>query len=455
MRVADADQIGADARPNWSPHPSNRLNPSRGSLNREDTLIIDPVILNLAVALGIGLLIGAERERRKGEGPSRSPAGIRTFTVTSLAGAVSIIVGGEVLLAVTTAGFTILTAVAYWRGHDEDPGLTTEIALILTVLLGGLSIQQPALAAGLAVTVAVLLAVRSWLHRFVRSVLTEDELNDALIFAGTTLVVLPLVPDRPMGPYGAINPHSIWILVILVMAISAAGYIAVRLLGAKFGLPIAGLASGFISSTATIGAMGARAAKTPDVLAAAVAGAVLSTIATIVQMALVLAATSMTTLRALSVPLICAGLAAVVYGAVFTVRALQRKTQSEAQSGRAFSLSTALVFALTLSSILVASAALREWFGETGVIVAAALAGFVDTHSAAISVASLVASGKMNAADAVFPILAGLSTNTISKMLLAGTSGGRSFALRVIPGLIVVALAAWAGTLALLISGWS
>ena len=199
--------------------------------------------------------------------------------------------------------------------------------------------------------------------------------------------------------------------------------------------------------------MGARAAKTTDVLAAAVAGAVLSTIATIVQMALVLAATSMTTLRALSVPLICAGLAAVVYGTVFTVQALQQKTEIDAQGGRAFSLSTALVFALTLSSILVASAALREWFGETGIIVAAAFAGFVDTHSAAISVASLVASGKMSAADAVFPILAGLSTNTISKIFLAGTSGGRSFALRVIPGLIVVAVAAWAGALGILLSG--
>jgi len=108
---------------------------------------------------------------------------------------------------------------------------------------------------------------------------------------------------------------------------------------------------------------------------------------------------------------------------------------------------------LTLSSILVASAALREWFGETGVIVAAALAGFVDTHSAAISVASLVASGKMTAADAVLPVLAGLSTNTISKMFLAGISGGRAFALRVIPGLIVVALAAWVGALGILISG--
>ena len=348
-----------------------------------------------------------------------------------------------------TAGVVILTAAAYWRGHDLDPGLTTEIALILTALLGGLSMQQPMLAAGLGVIVAVLLAARSRIHHFVRSVLTEDELNDALVFAGATLVILPLVPDRPMGPFGAINPHSIWILVILVMAISGTGYIAVRLLGMKFGLPISGLASGFISSTATIGAMGARAAKATDVLAAAVAGAVLSTIATIVQLALVLAATNIATFQALSVPLICAGLVAVVYGIVFTVRALQQKTASEAQGGRAFSLSTALAFGLTLCSILVASAALREWFGETGIIVAAALAGFVDTHSAAISAASLVASGKMSATDAVFPILAGFSTNTISKMILAGISGGFSFALRVIPGLIVVALAAWAGALSI------
>jgi uncharacterized membrane protein (DUF4010 family) len=176
-------------------------------------------------------------------------------------------------------------------------------------------------------------------------------------------------------------------------------------------------------------------------------------VATIVQMALVIAATSTATLRTLSVPLVCAGSAAVVYGTVFTVRALKQTTEGEAQGGRAFSLSTALVFALTLSSILVASAALREWFGETGIILAAAIAGFVDTHSAAISVASLVASGKMSAVDAVLPILAGLSTNTISKIFLASTSGGRSFASRVIPGLIVVALAAWAGALYILIAG--
>ena len=409
----------------------------------------DPLslLLNFVTALGIGLLIGAERERRKGGGPSRAPAGIRTFTAASLAGAAGVMVGGAVMLAVTVAGVAALTAVAYSRSRGDDPGLTTEIALILTALLGGLAMQQPALAAGLAVGVAALLAARTPLHHFVRSVLTETEVRDALIFAGATLVVLPLLPNQALGPYGALNPRSIWIVVILVMAISAAGYILVRMVGARFGLPIAGLASGFISSTATIGAMGARVRKSPDVISAAVAGAALSTVATIVQMGLVLAATSTATLRALSMPLIFAGIAAIAYGAGFTVRALRERDVPEPQPGQAFSLPVALVFALTLSAILLASAALREWFGETGVIVAAAAAGFVDTHSAAIAIASLVASGKMSAVDAVFPILAGLSTNTISKIIFAWSGGGRSFALRLIPGLILVAGAAWAGAL--------
>jgi uncharacterized membrane protein (DUF4010 family) len=361
-------------------------------------------------------------------------------------------VGDELMLAVTTAGVIALTSVAYWRSQGDDPGLTTEIALILTALLGGLSVRQPALAGGVAVAVAVLLAARTPLHHFVRSVLSESEVKDALIFASATLVVLPLLPDRSLGPFAAINPHTIWIIVILVMAISAAGYVAVRMLGARFGLPLAGLASGFISSIATIGAMGARARKAPEVLAAAVAGAVLSTVATIVQMAAVLAATSVSTLQVLSGPLICAGLAAAAYGAVFTIRALREKTEDEPRPGQAFSLLTALVFAFPLSGTVILSAALPYWFGEPGIVLAAGAAGFVDTHSAAISVASLVASGKMSTADAVIPILAGLSTNTIGKLIFAWTSGEYSFAVRVIPGLILVALAAWAGALVMLAS---
>jgi uncharacterized membrane protein (DUF4010 family) len=410
--------------------------------------IPNSVIINFAVALGIGLLIGAERERRKGRGPARSPAGIRTFAAASLAGAVSFAIGGETVLAVTTAGAILLTAIAYLRSGSSDPGLTSEIALILTVLLGGLAMRQPALAAGIAVMLAALLASRTQLHHFVRSVLTEREVTDGLIFAGATLVVLPQLPDQPMGPYGALNPRSIWLIVILVMAISATGYVAVRILGDRFGLAAAGLASGFVSSVATIGAMGTRARTTPAILGAAVAGAVLSTVATIVQMCAVLAATSMIVLRELSLPLLFAGLAAAGYGVVFTIKGLRGTSGAQSRTGHAFSFWSAIILAATLSVILVVSAALRENFGEAGVIVGAALAGFADTHSAAVSIAALVASGKMSPADALSPILAALSTNTASKIIVAWTAGGRPFAARLIPGLVLVIAAAWAGAYA-------
>ena len=186
--------------------------------------------------------------------------------------------------------------------------------------------------------------------------------------------------------------------------------------------------------------MGVRVQKNPGIISAAVAGAALSTVATIIQLSLVLAATSMVTLRMLAIPLICAGIAAAAYGIGFTVRALRERDSAAPQSGQAFSLPVALVFAMTLAAILIASAALREKFGETEVYLATAAAGFVDTHSAAIAVASMVASGKMTATDALLPILAAFSTNTISKVAFAWSSGSRSFAMRLIPGLILVAV---------------
>jgi uncharacterized membrane protein (DUF4010 family) len=410
---------------------------------------LGPVAFNLAVALGIGLLVGGERERRKAEGSRRQSAGIRTFSIAALLGAVSFLVGGAPFLAVTTAAIAVLAAVGYWRTQQDDPGLTTEVALVLTALLGGLAMQHQGLAGGVAVATAILLAARSMLHRFVRSMLTAGEVRDALILAGAAIVVLPLLPDRAVGPYGALNPHKIWFVVVLVLAISALGHGAVRLLGARYGLPLAGLASGFVSSIATIGAMGTRAKKEPQALDAAVAGAVLSTVATIVQLASVVAVISLPTLEAISIPLFCAGFAAIAYASVFTVRAMRTKVETAPKPGQAFSLSTALVFALTLSVVLVAAAALRDGFGETGATLAGAVAGLVDTHAAAISIAAMAASGKLSAALAVVPILAGFTTNTASKMVIAGTSGGRAFALRVIPGLIFVAGAAWVGAVAL------
>ena len=400
-----------------------------------------------AVALGIGLLVGAERERRKGEGPGRAAAGVRTFSIASLLGVASMEIGGASLLSVSAAGVLVLTALAYYRSKTDDPGLTTEIALVLTLLLGGLAVIDPLKAAALGVILAVLLAARAPLHWFVRDVLTQSELRSALIFAAATLVIWPVIPDRFMGPFDAINPRSIWSIAVIIMAISAGGYIAVRALGSKLGLPVAGFASGFVSSSATIAAMGTRAVEDPRLLGPAAGGAVLSTVATVVQIFIVVGATSPAALAILSAPLILAGLAAAGYGLLFAFRLTGPVPDSPVTPGEAFSLEAALLFAATLAVILIAAAALKTWFGDNGLLAAAALAGFADTHSAAISMASLVAAGKMPAQDACIPILAGFTTNSITKIALAIASGSRAFALRVVPGLILVLAAAWIGLL--------
>ncbi|MBP6879169.1 MAG: MgtC/SapB family protein [Phenylobacterium sp.] len=408
------------------------------------------------MALGVGLLIGAERERRKQERPSPSAAGIRTFAVATLAGAVALLVGGVLLLAVVTAATASFAALAYWRAQGEDdPGVTTEIALVLAVLVGALAVPQPMIAAGVGVVVAILLAARTPLHHFVGSVLTGDEVRSGLLLAGATLVVLPLLPDRAMGPYQALNPRAVWLVVILLLAISAAGHVAIRTLGVRFGLPLAGLAGGFVSSTATIGAMSARAGKTPSLLAGAVAGAVLSTVATIAQLAVLLAALSPPTLRAMAAPLACAGLAAGAYGALFTLKAFRQPPDEEhADPGQAFSLTSALTFAGMLAVILVVSAALSDRFGGAGAAVGAAAAGLVDAHAAAISMASLVASGHMDPRAAVLPILLGLTSNTLTKVVFALSGGQRAFVWRVVPGLLLVAAAAWLGSLVQTALGW-
>ena len=401
--------------------------------------------VRLAIALGIGLLIGAERERRKGAGLSRAPAGIRTFARVSRAGGLSLAVGGEALLAASAIGVAALSVVSYKRKSREDPGFTTAVALVTTLILGALAVRQPALAAGFAVVVVVLLASRTRLHRFVKDALTEQELHDAVLFAAATLVILPLTPDHPVGPLGVLNLRTLWKLAVIVMSVSAAGYIALRAFGPRFGLPLAGFASGFVSSAATIGSMGARAAQEPELLRAAVAGAVLSTVATVVQMAALLFVTDRPTFSAMRFPLLLAGIAAVIYGALFMFRSDGQKSQPADNPGRAFNLMTALIFAATVSAILLASAAVNRWLGSAGLTAAVGLAGFADTHSAAISAASLAAAEKIQASDAVLPILIALTTNTLTKAVVAVTTGGRTYALRIIPGLVLVILAAWSG----------
>jgi len=174
---------------------------------------------------------------------------------------------------------------------------------------------------------------------------------------------------------------------------------------------------------------------------------VLSTVATVIQLAAVLAATSWHTLSVLKMPLVGAGLAALLYGALLTFRNIRPRVPDTPEVGRVFSLKTTFIFAATIALVQVVSAALGVRFGRTGLIAATTIAGFADTHSPAVAVASLVASGRLGAEESVLPILAGLTTNTVTKMVVAISSGGSRFALQIIPGLILVILGAWLGAI--------
>jgi uncharacterized membrane protein (DUF4010 family) len=400
--------------------------------------------LNLAVALGIGLLIGAERERNKGSGPDRSSQGIRTFTISSLLGAVSTIFNFW-LLVTSVICVMVFTAVSSNNQKESDPGNTTEIALLLTVILGGLAMSQPALSAAIAVSLAILLAAKDPIHGFVTDMVTKDELNDFLILAAATLIILPLVPNTFIGPFQAINPRNLWLIVILVMAISALSHLALRWFGARIGLPLIGLISGFISSIATISAMGVRAKETPDVLNETISGATLSSLATILQLTLLLAVVHPATLKTLEIPLAFGGISIVIYGVVIAIKTFQKNKTETSSIRKSFSVKQALMLVAVIAVILVISAALNAWFGQAGLIVASGISGLADVHAPTIAVATLAATGKLAAENTAMPILVAFTANSAAKAVMAVISGSKPYYQKVILGLIVQVSATWVG----------
>lgn len=409
-------------------------------------LVDNTLWLNLAVALGIGLLIGAERERnRNGSiGGDHSIAGVRTFAIASLLGAISVSLNFWLLVS-SLFCVTIFAATASIIKRDEDAGLTSEVTLLLTLILGGLAMSEAALAASLAVTTAILLAAKEPIHGFVRGMVSKDEMIDFLILAAATLIVLPLVPNELIGPFAAINPRNLWLIVILVMLIGALGHLALRTLGGRIGLPLVGLVSGFVSSIATIGAMGERARKTPNLINSAVAGAVLSSLSTTILLATLLAAINPAALSALAAPLMFGGVSIGIYGLIVTLSALRENRAEVDQPSRSFSVKTALILAALIALVLVASAALKFWFGQAGLVAASALAGLADAHAATISVASLGTAGQISTASTVIPILVAFSVNSTSKAVMAMVSGGAQFARQVTLGLLLQVSATWLG----------
>jgi uncharacterized membrane protein (DUF4010 family) len=395
----------------------------------------------ILVAVGAGLLVGVERERRMKADQVAAAAGVRTFSLTALLGVLAALSHSPLLLGVAALGTIALTAISYIKSHDADPGLTTEIALLAIFITGVLAASQPVLAAAAGVLIAVLLVSRSFLHEFAHRELSDQELRDAVLLAAAAILVLPILPDEPIDPWQVVNPRLVWKLTVLIMLVDAAGYVAQRAIGARAGLPISGLLGGFVSSTAVIATMGKRAKEEPAVLPAAVAGAALSNIATVAQLAIVLAVSNATLLAHLRWALLTMGVAMAAYGAVLLI-ATKGKAAPPPPSGRAFRLRTALIFAGAFVLIMLLVAWLQRSFGPSWALAGVVIGGFADAHSTAASIGSLASQGQMTTQLAVIGVGLVITTNTLSKLAFA-RAGGAAYFLRLAPGLLLLIASFW------------
>lgn len=394
-------------------------------------------------ALGIGLLIGVLRERG-----GAVTAGLRTHAVVALAAAVAVQLGTGVL-AVVLLALAALVVASYLASHKEDPGLTGEVALLATAVLGAFAQRQPAMAAALAVVVAILLQAKQPLHRLAREVIGEGEIRDALLLAAAALVVLPLMPDRPVDPWGALRPATLWRLVVLMLAVGMLGHIAWRAVGARWGLPVAGFFAGFASSTAAVAGFGGRVREQPALRLPAVAAALLANLASLLLFTAILGAVAPGLLRAMALPLAAAHLALLAGGALGVRRAKGEVQLPAEPPARAFRLSHALLLAGAIALVLLVSAWMRQLFGDAGALVAATLAALAEVHAAAATVAQLAADGALAPAHAQWGVLALLAASATSKGVLAFVSGGAGYGARVAIGLWGSVLAAVAAMLLL------
>lgn len=381
-------------------------------------------------ALGLGLLIGIVRERQR-DGQQKIAAGMRTHTLAALAGAVGWQLGLPVF-AIALAAIALLAFGGYRLNPASSPGLTGEVALVLTTLLGGLAAAEPGLAAALAVLVALLLQSRVALHRFSRELISEAEVRDGLLLLAAVVLVLPLLPNTPVGPYGVLNPAKLWQLVVLVMAISAAGHIALRVVGSRFGLPLAGFFAGFVSSTAAIAGFGQRVQEQPALRRPCVAAAEAAAFASLL-LALPVLGTVSPAYLALVLPQLLA------FGAVLAVAVLlglrgdgiDPEAAMPTASSRMFRLSHALLFAVLIAGVLLLSAFLQQHFGSAGALLTSAIAALVELHAAMASVAQLGAHGALSDPLAEWALQAVLLASVLSRSVVAFTAGGRAYGLRV------------------------
>lgn len=412
--------------------------------------------IGLVVALGVGLLVGLERERRKGLGADRRAAGIRTFTLAALAGALALGLGQPLLVLAGAVAVTALAVSAY-RGSlrrgpptERDPGLTTELALIVTYLVGVLAMQQPVLGASAGVVLAVLLAARERLHRFATAALSEAELHDALLLAALALVLLPLLPAQPQAWSLGLVPRTIGGVWVLILLLQGAGHVAVRLVGPRVGLAVSGLLGGFVSSTATIASMGARARQQPTAARACAAGAVLSTSATWVQAVLLVGALAPANLPHL-LPAAAAAFASAAAWGAWAARSAPdpgRAPDAPPRGQGPLRVREAAVVALLLAGVTLLVGWAQQRFGDAGVFIGVALGALADAHSSIAALSSLQAAGQIQPSVLTVGVGVAIGTNALMRSVTAFVAGGPAFGANVAASLIAstgagAALLAW------------
>lgn len=404
--------------------------------------------LGPSVGLAVGLLIGLERERSKGEGPTRAAAGIRTFSILGLTGSIAGMIGPT---GIYISGIFISLAMvaSYVRSHRDDPGLTTEIAMLLTFLLGVLALSSPGIAGSTGVIVAVLLASKHKLHAVCRQWLSEAELQDLLTLLAAAFVVLPLLPDHAIDPWDAINPRRLWVLVITIMAMATLGYLALRIFGTRFGLAIAGMAGGFVSSTATVLIMADRAIANPARAPSVASAAIMSNVGTVIQLAAVVGSFSFPLLHQIAAPLIAAGAITLLSGLIVNWQSFVRPGEDkELIEKHPFEPASVLRLVALLAAVMLVIAIIRANLGTASLPWMMVLSGLADVHAAAASVAQALAMGQIDMHRAVLCVVIAVVVNGIWKCTVAFVKGQWAYGIRVSLALLLAntgfATAAWA-----------
>lgn len=424
-----------------------------------------------AIAVSLGLLLGFEREHRQfREHGDPTPLGTRTLAVLALAGALArtidrsgVAPGLPAPAWVTAAGMIAGGAVVAVSGgrREASHGTTTAATALAGYLLGALVVEDAALAVALAALLALVLESKPWLRRAVREVVSPAEVEDAVRWFVLAFVVLPLVPDEPVGPSGAIVPSRVWELLLLLSGIGWLGYIGTRFAGRRRGLLVVGAAGGFVSGAATTAALARLARRDPSVRTAALGGALLASVATCVQVVVLALVAS----RPLGIRLIgpmAAGAAVLLVTGVALTRRLHvpsgptpsadaaasthAAAPAEGPLGleRPLALRGSVVAAAVLSAAIAGSTVLVERAGTSSAAAAAAATGLADAHAALLATAQLHERGLLSLHTAVLTCGAGLLTNTVTK-LLGASLGGRWFLVRFAAALAVAASVVGAG----------